>query len=118
MGAHILLTAPSQVFGVFQLSTAPVPPKLSDEILKSLRNGLATCSIRRGISPEARKAIASVCGLARENSWSPEQLLILLKEVCYSSPEMAHLTTTSEREALLATIVTGLIDEYYSPRAD
>jgi len=103
---------------VFQLSTTPVLPRLSDEILTSLRDGLATCTLRRGLSPEARKAIAVTCTVARDNGWTPEQLLILVKEVCYSSPEITHLTTTSEREALLATIVTGLIDEYYSPRAD
>jgi hypothetical protein len=93
-------------------------PKLSDDILKSLRDGLATCSLRRGLSPEARNALAAICGVAREKSWTPEQLVILVKEVCYTSPEITHLTTTSEREALLATIVTGCINEYYSPRAD
>jgi hypothetical protein len=92
--------------------------KLSDDILKSLRDGLATCSLRRGLSPEAQRALAAICGVAREKSWTPEQLFILVKEVCYTSPEITHLTTTSEREALLATIVTGCINEYYSPRAD
>jgi len=93
-------------------------PKLSDEILKSLRDGLATCSSRRGLSPEARQALASICRVARDDGWTPEQLLILVKEVCYSSPEITHLTTTSEREALLSTIVSGCIREYYTPRAD
>ena len=103
---------------MFQLSTAPMRPRLSDDILKSLRDGLATCSLPRGLSPEARKAIASICVLARDNSWTPEQLLILVKEVCSTSPEISHLTTTSERETMLATIVSGCIQEYYSPRAD
>jgi hypothetical protein len=93
-------------------------PRLSDEILKSLRDGLATCSLNRGLSLEARNALAAVCSYAHEKSWSPEQLLILVKEVCYTSPEISHLTTTSEREALLSTIVRGCIHEYYTPRAD
>jgi hypothetical protein len=93
-------------------------PKLSDGILKSLRDGLATCSPRQGLSPEARQALASICSVARENDWTPEQLLILVKEVCYTSPEITRLITTSEREALLSTIVTGCIQEYYTPRAD
>jgi hypothetical protein len=103
---------------MFQLSTAPMQPKLSDEILKSLRASLATCTSRQGLSTEARMALATVCSVARQNSWTPEQLLILVKEVCYTSPEIAHLTTTSERDALLSTIVSGCIREYYSPRAD
>jgi len=56
--------------------------------------------------------------VAREHGWTPEQLLILVKEVCYTSPEITHLTTTSEREALLSMIVSGCIQEYYTPRAD
>jgi len=103
---------------MFQLSTVPMQPKLSDDVLKSLRDGLATCTSRQGLSPEARQAIASICTLAREHGWTPEQLLILVKEVCYTSPEITHLTTTSEREALLSMIVSGCIQEYYTPRAD
>ena len=103
---------------MFQLSTAPMQPKLSDEMLRSLRDGLATCSPHRGLSLEARDALAAVCVHARNNSWSPEQLLILVKDVCYRSPEISRLTTTSEREALLSAIVSGCIHEYYTPRAD
>jgi len=103
---------------MFQLSSAPMQPRLSDDILKSLRDGLATCSPGRGLTPAARSAIACICGVARDNSWTVEQLLILVKEVCYTSPEISHLTTTSERETMLATIISGCIHEYYTPRAD
>ena len=104
--------------GLIQLATTPVHPKLSDEILKSLQDGLATCTSRRALSPEARRAIARLCAVARDGSWTPEQLVVVVKEACYSSPQISHLTTTSEREALLATIVTGCIQEFYTPTAD
>ena len=103
---------------MIQLTTTPVHPKLSDEILKSLQDGLATCTSRRALSPEARRAIARLCAVARENSWNPEQLVVVVKEACYSSPRISHLTTSSEREAMLATIVTGCIQEFYTPTAD
>ena len=103
---------------MIQLTTTPVHPKLSDEILKSLQDGLATCTSRRALSPEARKAIARLCAVARENSWNPEQLVVVVKEACYSCPRISHLTTSSEREAMLATIVTGCIQEFYTPTAD
>ena len=103
---------------MIQLTTTPVHPKLSDEILKSLQDGLATCTSRRALSPEARRAVARLCAVARENSWNPEQLVVVVKEACYSSPRIAHLTTSSEREAMLATIVTGCIQEFYTPTAD
>lgn len=103
---------------MIQLTSTPVHPKLSDEILKSLQNGLATCTSGRAVSPEARRAIARLCVTAHESGWNPEQLVIVMKEACYSSPEFWHLTTTSERDALLATIVTECIQEFYTPIAD
>ena len=101
---------------MIQLTTTPVHPKLSDEILKSLQDGLATCTSRRALSPEARRAIARLCAVARENSWNPEQLVVVVKEA--SLPRISHFTTTSEREAMLAAIVTGCIQEFYTPTAD
>ena len=103
---------------MIQLTSTPVHPKLSDEILKSLQDGLATCTSPRALSSEARRAIARLCVVAHDGAWTPEQLIIVVKEACYSSPELSHLTTTSEREALLSTIVTECIQEFYTPRAD
>jgi hypothetical protein len=103
---------------MIQLTSTTVHPKPSDEILKSLQDGLATCASGRALSPEARRAIARLCEVAHESAWNPEQLVIVVKEACYSSPEMWQRTTTSEREALLATIVTECIQEFYTPLAD
>lgn len=36
-----------------------------------------------------------------------------VKDACYTSPEIAHLTSTSERDAFLAKIVSSCIREYY-----
>lgn len=36
-----------------------------------------------------------------------------VKDACYTSPEISHLTTTSERDAFLAKIVSSCIKEYY-----
>ena len=102
---------------MFQLSASPMQPGISDDLLRDLRVALATCNPRR-ISPEARRAIVSLCKIARDGAWSPEHLVVTVKEACYSSPEFAHLTTTSERDALLSVIVTGVINEYYSPLVD
>ena len=56
--------------------------------------------------------------MARANSWTPEQLLIAVKDACYSTPEISSITTTSERAAVLAKFVTGCINEFYTARAD
>ena len=81
--------------------------------MKTLREGLATCRSKRGLTPEAQAAIVSLCTEARQNGWTAEQLLMAVKDACYSSPEISHLTTTSERDAFLAKVVSSCIREFY-----
>ena len=95
------------------LANRPQHPALSPEGMKTLREGLATCRSKRGLTPEANAAIVSLCRDARANGWTAEQLLMAVKDACYSSPEISHLTTTSERDAFLAKIVTACIREFY-----
>ena len=103
--------------GVTRLATQPQQPTLSKEIIGRLRDGIATSKSSRGLSPEARAVISDVCRIARSNEWTPEQLLVAVKDACYSSPEISSLTTTSERETILARIVSACINEFYSTRA-
>jgi hypothetical protein len=44
-----------------------------------------------------------------------EQLIVALKDACYQSEEIGRLTTTSERDSLVSTVVTACIQEYYAP---
>jgi hypothetical protein len=107
------------VDGVIPLATEPSQqPALNRDVVRKLRDGIATCRSPRGLSVEARAVISDVCRIARNSSWTPEQLLIAVKEACYSSPEISRLTTASDREAMLATIVTACINEFYTPHAD
>lgn len=85
------------------------------DAVRALRDGLATCQSTRRLSTEARYSIRDLCRTARANDWSMEQLLIAVKEACYTSEEIGRLTTTSEREALVSTIVTACIQEFYAP---
>ena len=40
-------------------------------------------------------------------------MVVAVKSTCYSSEQVSELDTTSERDALLAKIVTACIKEYY-----
>jgi hypothetical protein len=92
---------------------------LPADVVCRLRDGIATCRTTRLLSLEARSVIVDLCRIARQNEWAAEQLIIAVREACYASPEITQLTTTSEREAMLSTVVTGCIAEFYSPsRAD
>jgi len=103
-------------FAFTQGSTLPhrTPhPALSPEAMTTLREGLATCRSKRGLTPEANAAIVTLCDGAKHDGWSAEQLLMAVKDACYTSPEISHLTSTSERDAFLAKIVSACIKEYY-----
>jgi hypothetical protein len=116
MGIHILLPdAPSGPRSI-QLPAKSTHPVLEHDVVQRLRDGIATSRSARGLSGEARLVISELCTIARANSWTPEQLLIAVKDACYSSPEISSLTTTSEREAVLARIVSACITEFYKPR--
>lgn len=86
---------------------------LSEESMDQLRKGLATCRSKRGLTNEARQAIMMLCDGARRDAWTPEQLVVAVKDTCYTSNEITHLTTTSERDAFLAKIVTACIQEFF-----
>ncbi len=88
-------------------------PPLSPESMKILRDGLATCRSKRGLTPEAVAAVGSLCANAHKEGWTAEQLLMAVKEACYSSAEISHLTTTSERDAFLSKVISACIREFY-----
>ena len=89
--------------------------KLPDDSVRKLRDGLSTCKTSRGLSREARASISELCESARKSDWAMEHLIIAVKEACYQSAEIARLTSTSEREALVSTVVTACIQEFYAP---
>lgn len=105
----------------YRLSEGQTFPRqtLSAEAMEQLREGLATCRSRRGLTPEARLAIQSLSSSARREGWAPEQFVVAVKDACSASTEISHLTVTSEREAFLARIITACIQEYFRDgRAD
>ena len=97
------------------MTSQPSIPAVPPTVGKALRDGLATCAARRRFTPEAQRAISDLCVLARQNGWTPEQLLVTVKDACYTSPEFVSLNSTSEREFLVASVVTGCITEFYEP---
>ena len=90
-------------------------PSLPAHLVCRLRDGIATCRTTHTLSLEARAVIVDLCRVAREQDWPAEQLVIAVREACYASPEITQLTTTSEREAMLSTVVSGCIAEFYCP---
>lgn len=88
-----------------------MPPQ---EALDKLRDGLPAWRNHKTLPPEAHEAVSALCSAAHGAGWTPEQLVVAVKDVCYGSPEVSGLTTTSERDAFLAKVVTACIREYYN----
>jgi hypothetical protein len=91
---------------------------LPEDLVQSLRTGLVGLRPYRSLSPDALESIRKMCVAARKNGWTAEQLIVAVKDACYAAPEITSITTTSEREALLASIVTGCIQEYFRGHPD
>jgi hypothetical protein len=60
----------------------------------------------------------SVCAEARRDRRPPEKLLVEVKSALRSLPELECVPRGPEREALVARVVTILIDEYYASTGD
>ena len=103
------------------LRTVEAYPKLSEnqqslptaEALQRLRTSLPTWRARQVLPPEASSIVQELCAGARASGWTPEQLIVAVKNACYSSEEVTQLDTTSERDALLSRVVTTCIKEYF-----
>ena len=51
--------------------------------------------------------------MAKDEMWTPEQVVVAVKDVCYSSNELQRTHSSSERDNIVARIVTASIREYY-----
>ena len=81
--------------------------------LNRLQEGFATWRTHRTLTPEANAIVADLCKSAKQAGWSPEQLVVAVKNACNDSPEIREMTTTSERDAFLGRLVTACIKEFF-----
>ena len=87
--------------------------ELPREALNRLQEGFAGWRAHRTLTPEANAVVADLCESARKAGWTPEQLVVAVKNACNESPEIREMTTTSERDAFLGRLVTACIKEFF-----
>ena len=103
---------PRRNIGALQLTD--IRPGLApSEVLERLRSSLPYWRARSALPPEATVIVQDLCAAARAAGWTPEQLVVAVKTACYASDEVTQLDTTSERDALLARVVTSCIKEFF-----
>lgn len=93
-----------------------VPNALAQETVDSVRRSLQRY-VQRPASepaPELREALHALAKEARQKAVSPEQLLVTLKEVWQTLPEVEQARHYDEQTRILQRVVTICIKEYFA----
>ena len=89
------------------------PSRLSDDTTQSVRVALRGY-LDSGSASEVQQALVQLAAEARDKSMPPERVLIALKEIWNSLPEVRVMADTDHQIRLLQRVVTMCIKEYYS----
>ncbi|NUO40137.1 MAG: hypothetical protein HOQ17_08770 [Gemmatimonadaceae bacterium] len=90
------------------------PSRLDDETVAAVRAALRTYLSRTPEPATLQHALVRMSSEARDRSILPEQLLVVLKDVWGTLPEVRAMTDSGEQVRLLQRVVTMCIKEYYS----
>jgi hypothetical protein len=92
----------------------PSRPALEPETVDALRVALATSVARGNHVDGLRDLLCRAAADARAKGMQAEQLLITLKEIWYSMPEVANASSTTNENSLLQELISRCIQEYYA----
>jgi hypothetical protein len=90
------------------------PSRLDDETVAAVRAALRTYLSRSSEPAPLQQALVRMSAEARGRAIRPEQLLVVLKDVWGTLPEVRAMTDAGEQVRLLQRVVTMCIKEYYS----
>jgi hypothetical protein len=95
-------------------SSGTPPSRLDDETVSAVRHALRAY-LSDSTDPSALQAsLLVMASEARARAILPEQLLIALKDVWNTLPEVRSMTDTRQQIGMLQRVVTMCIKEYYS----
>jgi hypothetical protein len=94
--------------------SSPPSGRLDDASLDAVRRALRAYLHDSRDSSGLQAALVLVSTEARARSILPEQLLVTLKELWNTLPEVRAMTDASEQVRLLQRVVTMCIREYYN----
>ena len=92
---------------------SPTPPTLDDSTISAIRNALGAFVRNGDQPPHLRGALGDLAKDAKAKGISAEHLLIVLKNLVSSLPEMREVKEPAEREKLKQRIITACIEQYY-----
>ena len=88
--------------------------RLEDETVSAVRHALREYLRESGDSAVLRASLLRMASEARSRAILPEQLLIVLKDVWNTLPEVRSMSDSREQIGMLQRVVTMCIKEYYS----
>ncbi|MDQ3950361.1 MAG: hypothetical protein M3282_08435 [Gemmatimonadota bacterium] len=94
--------------------SSPTPPSgLAEETTEAVRAALVGYLRAPGSSTELRFALNRMADEARAKAILPEHLLVTLKQLWSSLPEVRSVGDVDEQTRMLQRVVTMCIREYY-----
>jgi len=95
----------------------PAPRALDSGTLERARAALAHCLREGRVSDQAATDLSRLAAEAREKEIPPERLLIILKDLWRSSPDVENATRSAKNEPLRRDVITLCIEAYYGSRS-
>ena len=95
-------------------SSQTPPSRLDDQTVDAVRLALRAYLLDGSNPDTVQPALLSMASEARARSILPEQLLVVLKDVWNTLPEVRKMSDSREQIRLLQRVVTMCIKEYYS----
>jgi len=90
------------------------PPALDPATVAELRAALARSAANGDHGDELKDLLARAATEARRNGVQPEQLLVALKDVWYSIPNLSAHSANDVQTRLLQQLIARCIQEYYA----
>jgi hypothetical protein len=93
--------------------STPTPPALSDETASAVRLALRRFVQEGTRTEELTRALRQMADEAKQKELRAEQLLIVLKGLWGSLPEVRHASSAGPYDRMLQQLITICIDQYY-----
>ena len=92
----------------------PSPPTLDPRTIEAIRAALAKSVAQGNHSDELRPLLCTAAEEARARDIQAERLLVILKDIWYSVPDVAKSASAAAENALLQDLISRCIQEYYA----
>lgn len=93
--------------------STPFPPALDEETMSEVRSALRQLVHDGGDSEALTSALRRMSDEAKEREMRPEQLLVILKGIWSSLPEVRYAARGESHGVLLQKVISLSIEQYY-----